>query len=280
MLFYEKSTLLLPLDDGFLKLANVWYTLDLGFIFISTIQFNEKSVEIWLKTTDQPCQILHDRAILEYTNSIDGQYVFWLKNNPELPAIANLADTKRETKLAEIELWHSCMGHLGYRSLKNLKNLNSGMDSKDTASKKLCRDCQKGNQTCQLSKIPMSQSTKFLDWVYSDLEGPFPRIRQNYRYYIFFSKESIGLIDIEPLKYKDDALAAFKDYKGLHERQSGCQLKVLHTDEGKEYMREFDDYLKENNINYKVTNPYLPKQNSKAERVNHTIIALVRAILA
>ena len=47
------------------------------------------------------------------------------------------------------------------------------------------------------------------------------------------------------LKYKDDVLVTLKDYKVLCEKQSGCQLKVLHTDGGKEYMGEFDDYLKE-----------------------------------
>lgn len=34
---YEKSTLLLPLDNDFFSLTNVWYTQDLGFNLISTI---------------------------------------------------------------------------------------------------------------------------------------------------------------------------------------------------------------------------------------------------
>ena len=277
---YGKGTLLLPLDNGFLKLSNVWYAPDLGFNLISTIQLGEKGVEMWLRTTDQPSQILHDGAILGYADPIDGQYVFRLKDNPEPPAIVNSADTKRAAKPADIELWHSRMGHLGYRSLKTLKDLSSGMDFKDTAPKELCGDCRKGNQTRQPSRIPMSQSTEFLDRVHSDLEGPFPRTRQGYRYYISFLEESTGLIDIEPLKYKDDALAAFKDYKALRERQSGCQLKVLHTDGGGEYMGEFDDYLKENGITHEVTAPYSPEQNGKAERVNRTIMGPVRAILA
>lgn len=104
MLSYGKGTILLLFDNGFLKLTNVWYGLDLGFIFISIIQSGEKRVEIWLKTMDQLFQILHNEAILEYANPINGQYIFWLKDNLELPAIANLADTKRETKPADIEL--------------------------------------------------------------------------------------------------------------------------------------------------------------------------------
>ncbi len=42
---YEKN---MSLDNGFLKLSNVWYTLDLGFNLISTIQLRKKGVEMWL----------------------------------------------------------------------------------------------------------------------------------------------------------------------------------------------------------------------------------------
>ena len=41
---YEKNTLLLPLNNGFLRLTNVWYTWNLGFNLISTIQLGEKGL--------------------------------------------------------------------------------------------------------------------------------------------------------------------------------------------------------------------------------------------
>ena len=153
---YGKGTLLLPLDNGFLRLTNVWYAPDLGFNLISTIQLGEKGVEMWLRTTDQPSQILHDGAILGYADPIDGQYVFRLKDNPEPPAIANTAETKRVAKPADIELWHLRIGHLGYRSLKMLKDLSTKIDFKETAPKELCRDCRKGNQTRQPFRTTMS----------------------------------------------------------------------------------------------------------------------------
>lgn len=66
------------------------------------------------------------------------------------------------------------MRYLGYRSLISVKNVSSRMDFKKTALKELCGDCQKRNQTCQLLKIYISQYTKFLGRVYSDLQGHFP----------------------------------------------------------------------------------------------------------
>ena len=126
---YGKDTLFLSLDNGFLKLANVWYIPDLDFNLIRTIQLDEKGVEMWLQTTDQPFQILHDGEILGYADPIDGQYVFQLKKTSESPIIANSTSTpeKKSTKPQDIELWHSSIEHLGYRSLTILKNLRSGI---------------------------------------------------------------------------------------------------------------------------------------------------------
>ena len=126
----------------------------------------------------------------------------------------------------------------------------------------------------------MFKSSEFLGRIHSDLEGPFPRTRQGYWYYISFLEKNTGLLDVKPLKFKDNALTALKNYKALQEKQSGRQLKVLHTDKRGEYMGEFDDYLKEIDIIHKITAPYLPEQNRKAERVYRTIMGPVRAILA
>ena len=87
-------------------------------------------------------------------------------------------------------------------------------------------------------------------------------------------------MDIEALKFKNDVFAAFKNYRALHKKQSGCQLNVFHTDGGEEYMREYNEYFKENSIIHNVTALYSPKQNGKAERVNSTIMGPVWAILA
>lgn len=146
---YGKSTLLLPLDNRFLKFTNVWYAPDVGFNLISIIQLGEKGVKMWLRTTDLPFQILHNGDILGYTDFIDGQYVFRLRKTSEPPAIANLADTqqKKKVKLGDIKLWHSLIGYLGYRSLTILKNLSSEIDYKEISSSELCSDCQKGDQT-------------------------------------------------------------------------------------------------------------------------------------
>ncbi len=126
---YRKGTSFLPFDHGFLKLANVWYIPDLGFNLIRTIQLDKKEVEMCLRTTDQPFQILHDGEILGYADPIDGQYVFQLKKTSESPIIVKSTSPleKKSTKPQDIERWHSRIEHLGYRSLTIFKNLSSGV---------------------------------------------------------------------------------------------------------------------------------------------------------
>ncbi len=161
---YGKDPLLLPLDNGFFKSANVLYSSDLGFNLISTIQLGKKRVQIWLQTTDQPSQILHDVEILGYTDPIDGQYVLRVKKTSELPIIANSSNpySKKSTKPNDIKLWHLRMGPLGYRSLTILKNLSSGMESHGTMAAKLCGDCRKADQTRHPSNNLMSQVNEFV----------------------------------------------------------------------------------------------------------------------
>ena len=103
---------------------------------------------------------------------------------------------------------------------------------------------------------------------------------QGYWYYISFLEERTRVIDIEALKFKDDALAEFKNYKALREKQSGCQLKIFHIDGGGEYMGEFVNCHKENAISYEVSAFYSPKQNGKAKRANCSIMRSDRGIFA
>lgn len=83
---------------------------------------------------------------------------------------------------------------------------------------------------------------------------------------------------MEPLKFQDNTLLAFQNYKALCEKQSDYQLKILYIDRKEKYMGEFDDYFQENGIIHKITAPYSNKQNEKTKRVYHIIMNAVWAI--
>ncbi len=124
-----------------MNIGNVWYTPDFGFKLISPIQLSKKGVEIWLRTTDQASQILHDEEILGYADPIDRQYVPRVKKTSELFIIANSTSSppKESNKPHDIKLWHSRKGHLGYRSLTIFKNLTSEMEFYGSTPGGLCK---------------------------------------------------------------------------------------------------------------------------------------------
>eukprot|EP00171_Calliarthron_tuberculosum_P022481 IDg22481t1 len=58
------------------------------------------------------------------------------------------------------------------------------------------------------------------------------------------------------------------------------KLKVLRTDNGGEYLsNDFRAYLADHGIKHQFTVVYTPQQNGVAERMNRTIINLVRSIM-
>ena len=72
----------------------------------------------------------------------------------------------------------------------------------------------------------------------------------------------------------------FRHFKALIENQTEKKIKILRTDNGTKYeSNEFYDFCKEAGIKRKTTTPYTPEYNGVAERKNHTIVEVVRAML-
>ena len=62
--------------------------------------------------------------------------------------------------------------------------------------------------------------------------------------------------------------------------QSGRLLKVLKTDNGKEFKNlKFHDLCTKDGIIHQYSAPYVHEQNGLAERINRTLMNKVRALL-
>ena len=65
------------------------------------------------------------------------------------------------------------------------------------------------------------------------------------------------------------------------EKSNGKNLKALCTDNGGEFIsREFEEYLKNEGIKHELTVSKCPQQNGMAERLNVTLMEMVRSMLA
>lgn len=64
-------------------------------------------------------------------------------------------------------------------------------------------------------------------------------------------------------------------------RETALKIKIVRFDRGGEYMgANLDRWWKENGITHELSNPYEPKQNGVAERLNRTLGEMARTLLS
>ena len=82
------------------------------------------------------------------------------------------------------------------------------------------------------------------------------------------------------LKTKDQVFKRFLEWKAMVENASGRKLKVLRSDNGGEYTgKEFEEYLKSEGVRHELTVPKTPQQNGVVERLNRTLVEIVRTMM-
>ena len=100
-------------------------------------------------------------------------------------------------------------------------------------------------------------------------------------YFLTFIDEKARYTWISILKHKDEVFPRFLEWKAEVERSINQKLKVLRTDNGGEYMSAgFKKCLKKKGVRHELTVPKTPEQNGVAERMNRTLVEVVRTMLA
>jgi hypothetical protein len=202
------------------------------------------------------------------------------------------AGTTHETP----ELWHRRMGHLGYDNLAKLPTMVSGMNVSPeqikaaAKSSDACETCIMAKQTrlpfpSWPSDQPVNpeQSTDSapLSLLHTDLMGPMPVPSvSGARYVLTVLDDATSLAIIALLEHKSEAASSIIDIINFQEKQTGKTVKAVQSDRGGEYLNtELSDYFKRKGIAHRLTAPYTPQQNGKAERLNRTLMERVRAML-
>jgi hypothetical protein len=100
-------------------------------------------------------------------------------------------------------------------------------------------------------------------------------------YYVSFIDEFSRKTWIYFLRKKSEVFDRFKEFKALVENQTEKQIKVLRTDNGREFCEnEFEEFFKKCGISRQKTTPYTPQQNGVAERMNRTLMEKARCMLS
>ena len=144
-----------------------------------------------------------------------------------------------------------------------------------------CNFCILGKQVRTPFPSIDHDSAKPLDCVYMDHCGPIsPLSLGNAKYILVLVDESTDYSWVYCVldKSTHTTLAVLKQWKATVENQAGTTLKVLRSDNAKEFIA-LAPFLKQYGILYEVTTPYSSSSNGIAERMNRTLLNMVRPML-
>lgn len=169
----------------------------------------------------------------------------------------------QESTTSDAELWHKRMGHLNYSYLSDLRNLVTGLNFKEIPKFFNCVPCLKGKQMRKPFKKSKkaSRAREILELVHSDVCGPMQTSSWGgKRYFLTFIDERSRKTFVYFLKGKDEVFEKLREFKELTETQTGRKLKILRTDNGREFVNQkMKEFIKRNGIRHQTTVAYTPK---------------------
>jgi transposase InsO family protein len=146
---------------------------------------------------------------------------------------------------------------------------------------KQCDACILGKHRKQPFHDSTSRACRKLEPIHSDLCGPMhvPSANGN-KYIMSFIDDYTRMCWVYLLKDKSQAFETFKNFHVWIQNEAQSHIGSLHTDNGREYTsNEFESYLHQHGIKHQTTVPYNPQQNGVAERMNKTLLNMVRSMM-
>ena len=193
--------------------------------------------------------------------------------------------TTASTTPSKEDIWHRRYGQLSLKNLQKLarEQLVNDFDFSVTQDIQFCESCIQGKQ--HKAPFPVkSDSGKAkepLDVVHSDVCGKVnSKSLSGAEYFLTFVDDKTRYIWLYVLKRKSDVFTKFKEWKAQVELLTGRKLKAFRTDNGGEFTScEFEEHLRREGVKHELTVPKCPQQNGIAERLNRTLVEMVRSML-
>lgn len=150
-----------------------------------------------------------------------------------------------------------------------------------TVDNQQCEICCEAKQTRLPFPSQGSRAESTLEIVHSDVCGPMEtKSVGGSRYFLSFIDDYTRMCFVYFIKSKDEVFETFKNFKNMVEKQQSKPIKILRSDNGKEYdNKEFERFLRNCGIIHQRSNSYTPEQNGMAERFNRTIVERAKCLL-
>jgi len=189
----------------------------------------------------------------------------------------------KNNKLNDSEKWHQRFCHVGITNIQELSNKELVRGLENLEIKNIhCNGCNVAKSVKAPCKNLGTRNTKnVLELVHSDLCGPLPvKSMGGSRYFLTLTDDYSRKTTIYCLKNKSEVSEYIRMYIARVERETDKKVKRLRTDNGLEFCNKDLMTLFNNlGIKHERTNAYTPQMNGVAERINRTLMNLVRAML-
>lgn len=222
--------------------------------------------------TKAKCKVLDADEVIVMGTRVDDLYK--LDVHPSMVCYA--AETQ-----GSAELWHRRLGHLGRSNMKLLRDKHAEGLNFPNPSQEPCEICAKGKHR----RNPFPRSSKRasvpLGLIHTDLCGPMEKKSiGGSSYFMTMIDDHSRKVCVYFLAHKSQALDCFREFKNMVENETNARIKVVRSDNGREYVNEkFNKVLKDAGIKHQTTIPHSPQQNGRAERMNQTIMDKARCLL-
>lgn len=259
------------------ELHNVLYVPSLRRNLFSEGVIIRKQYTIVKKDTNA---LIYKNSKVVMSAKITENNLYELNIKTVVPESCNLVQNDKN----DIKLWHERLGHINLKEIKNMStnSVVEGLQINDDIQKEfVCEACAYGKQC----RFPFHKSVRGKlqpgDLVYSDVCGPMSHTSvQGMKYFVLFKDAATSYRYIYFIKNKSDVMEMFKKYNNIVKNKYMHSVRILHTDNGKEYVNKvFKEYLDKEGIVHELTAPYTPEQNGRAERENRTIVESARSML-
>ena len=145
----------------------------------------------------------------------------------------------------------------------------------------LCDACILGKHSKQPFHSYSSRVSRKLGLIHSNLCGPMLVTTTNgNKYMLTFIDDYSRMCWVYLLKDKSQVFENFKTFHSMIKNETQLNIVILRTDNSGEYTSNaFEQYLKDNDIKHQTTIPYNLQQNDVAERMNRTLLNMVRSMM-
>ena len=256
------------------KLQDVLYVPSFEYSLLSVSALDRKGIKT--NFGNQKCEIRKGPKLVA-TGKLEG-CLYTLETK-------RLSSTVDSAHVASLQLWHERLAHVDRRGIAQMvrKGVVKGIQISNSDSQGDCMACIQGK--AHRAAIPAvrtsARASGMLDRIHSDVCGPMEEVSiGGSRYFVSFIDEHSSWVTVYCVKQKSEVSDCFLSYQKFCERQHGRKIRILRSDRGGEYLSNgLQTHFDDTGIQHELTTAYTPHQNGMAERLNRTLVSLVRSML-